>query len=57
MVAHQQQGWDACPGKAHHTPTPFALEGGCRIAILIGIPGKQHQVNFFADGSIHNGIQ
>ena len=57
VVADQQQGGDAGSGEAHDAPPPFALEGGRRGAVFVGITRKDHQVHFFVDGSIHDGVQ
>ena len=57
MIAHQQQGADASLGEADDPFSPFALEGGSRGAVTVGIPGKDDQVHFFQDGCIDDDIQ
>ena len=57
VVADQQQGADAGLREADDALAPFALEGGCRGAVLVGIPGKDDQVHFFGDGRLDDGIQ
>ena len=57
MIADQQQGADAGLRKADDAFAPFALEGGRRGAVPVGIPGKDDQVHFFSDGRIDDGIE
>jgi hypothetical protein len=57
MVAQQKQCSNAGLRQAHDPFAPFTLVGGRRRAIFVGIPGKQHQVNFFRDGSVNNCVE
>ena len=45
VVADQQQGGNARCGQAHHAPPPFALEGGLRVAIFVGVTGEDDEID------------
>ena len=57
VVAHKEQGGNACLGKAHNALLPFALIGGLGVAVFVGIARKDDQIHFFGDGRFHNFIQ
>ena len=57
MIADQQKGADAGLREADDAAAPFTLKSGRRRAVLIGIPGKDDQINFFRDGRFNDGIE
>ena len=57
MVADQQQGTDAGLREADDAPAPFPLKSGRRRTVLVGIPGKNDQINFFGNGGVDDGIE
>ncbi len=57
VIAYQQHRGNAGSRQAHDAPAPFALEGRVRIAVFVGIPGKDYQVNGFGKRTVYNGVQ
>ncbi len=56
VISDQQQGGNAGFGKAYDPATPFPLEGRCRLAILVGVPGEEDYIDFLLDSRVDDGI-